>query len=353
MNIKNLSLGLITTAILVGCGGGGGGGSAPTAGTTGGGGSGTTATASAVVITESTAKPIGAHASQAAQSGASSQNALSLTGVQVEASEAGTAVPQVLWAVNAARSFAAGGVRGLASASGVVVNEPPVNCTYGGTIKLTGNVASEEDLTPGDVLTFTATGCNQSVNGVTSVMNGTMTLRFNSFSETATTFAANLTFTATSLSIKTGSTTVVMDGEQTLDMNETTASTTLAISGAKITSTISTPTSSQTTSWIGFRHAFVVSGTTVRGNVSGTVESNSTRLGASGGSYTVSTPADLVWSTTTGAITSGTLKIVGAANSQMQITYSASGATVAVDANGDGTYEKNLAATADELKSLL
>jgi hypothetical protein len=52
-------------------------------------------------------------------------------------------------------------------------------------------------------------------------------------------------------------------------------------------------------------------------------------------------------------VTGGVLKIVGAAKSQMLITYGATGGVITVDENGDGTYEKTVNVSLAELKSLL
>jgi hypothetical protein len=91
----------------------------------------------------------------------------------------------------------------------------------------------------------------------------------------------------------------------------------------------------------------------VTSTLSASVETDSTRVGASGGSYTVTTPTPIVWNSGTGAVTSGSIKVVGAANSQLLLTVgSGDVVTLQVDANGDNTYETTLTSTGTELAGL-
>jgi hypothetical protein len=344
MRLKTSSLGVVTCLVLAACGGGGGGGevaqapqvAAPTVATV----------PVAVAISEATAKNVGAHATEAAQGGASTQSALGLVGVQTE--ESGAGAPAVLWAIGAARSLAPAGD----AVAGVTVDQTRA-CPLGGTVRMQATISNEQTLSAGDVITLSATNCKLTVSGVTNTMGGSMTLRVNSATETATSLRANMTLTANALSVQSGSGTVVITGDQTLDLNEANGTSTLGLSGASASTSITTGTGTRTTTWKNFRHTFVSSPTVVTASVSGTVESDSTKLGATGGSYVVSTPTTLSWNPTTGAMLAGVMKIVGASNSQMQITFSASGAVITVDANGDGTYEKTVNATPTELKALL
>jgi hypothetical protein len=47
------------------------------------------------------------------------------------------------------------------------------------------------------------------------------------------------------------------------------------------------------------------------------------------------------------------IKVVGANKFALQVTFSSTGATVQIDANGDGTYESSSSVAAAQLKALL
>jgi len=103
-----------------------------------------------------------------------------------------------------------------------------------------------------------------------------------------------------------------------------------------------------------FAQAVVLNGSTVTSTFSASVETTSTALGANGGSYTISTPSPLVWDSVTLAASAGSIKVVGAAGSQLLVNLGAGNAVlIQVDANGDGTYEKNISSTRPELNILL
>lgn len=332
---------VLMTVLLAACGGGGGGAGQPAV----------PSSPVAVAITEASAKVVGASALEAVQGGASAQSAVGLVGVQTQVSASSATGPALLWTVRAARALAKSNVSSGA-ATGVAVNET-VSCSGGGTAQVQGSVADPNMLTAGDLLTLVASNCRETEAGVTSTMNGAITLRFNRVSETTSGFQANITVTATTFTVQSGSTAVTFIGQQTLDLNETTTSTTLAISGVSATTTISTNSGTRTTTWKNFSQRYTLSAGSATSEVSGTLESDSTKLGATGGSFAVTTPTALSWNVSTGVVSSGAMKVVGASNSQMLMTFSATGVVIDVDANGDGTYEKTLTSTVSELTSLL
>jgi hypothetical protein len=124
--------------------------------------------------------------------------------------------------------------------------------------------------------------------------------------------------------------------------------------GAAITSRITTAAGAFTTTTRNYTQRVSVNGATISGSLSANVETDSTRIGSAGGSYTITTPTAVVWNATTGAETPGAVKVVGAANSQYLATIGSNGAVaLQVDANGDGAFEANSSSSIAELKTLL
>lgn len=347
MRMKYLAPSILVSLLLTACGGGGGGG----------GGDAPTAPAPvAVAITDASAKVVGASALEAVQGGGTSTQgalgAVGALGVQVEDASSTYSAPTVLWVVRAARSLSAGTASSGSVVTGASFDETRA-CPQGGTIRVQVTVADPNVLSAGDALSLIASNCTVSESGVTNTLNGSLELRFNSVNETASSLQANITFTANALSVAGGGTTITLSGAQTLDLNETTTSTTLAVSGTAVTTQIATSSGTHVTTWRNFSQNYTLSGDTMTASVSGTLESSSTKLGANGGSFVVSTPTPLSWSASTGVPTSGVMKVVGASNSQMLMTFAVSGVTIDVDANGDGAYEKTLTTTVSEMEALL
>ena len=87
--------------------------------------------------------------------------------------------------------------------------------------------------------------------------------------------------------------------------------------------------------------------------MSATIETSSTRLGANGGSYTITTTTPVVWNSSTNVLSAGVVKVVGANNSQLVITVTGNNSvSIQIDANGDGTFEKTVSSTVSELEAL-
>jgi hypothetical protein len=169
-------------------------------------------------------------------------------------------------------------------------------------------------------------------------------------------FQVTLAITTSNLSVKTAAQTSTSNGDLQLAWNQTTASNgTITASGNALTSSLATASGTRSTTLRNYSQTETTNGTTVTGTLSASVESTSTLLGSAGGtySYTISTPTALQWTTTNANPTAGVIKVVGANSSQLQVTYSAGGVVLSIDANGDGTYEKTVSTTAAELKGLL
>jgi hypothetical protein len=225
-------------------------------------------------------------------------------------------------------------------------------CPLGGSMSISGNVASSSGLVTGDNITITASSCAVSSGGVTSTTNGRMTLAMASGSIVGIPFHAVVNVTATDLSVQTGGTTLVSSGDARLDWTASSAtSQTLIATGSSITSRETVAGALRTNTLRNYSQTLTISGLTLSSTMAATVETDGTAFG--GGSYTITTPTAVVWNASTGAVLSGVVKVVGAANSQLLATVgSGSTVTIQVDANGDGTFEKTLTSTQSELKSL-
>lgn len=340
---KHLACTAIAAALLSACGGGGSDG-----------GSGAAAAPAAVQITQANAKPVGAHAADSVQNTGAAQGSTGLvTGVQVQGG-GGSGDASTLLLAEAARSLAARG-NGLAMASGVAVNES-ATCTGGGSIGLSGSVANSVQMGAGDNLTVTASQCREVVNGQSTTISGSMTMTVASGAMTTngTPFHVVLTIVARQLSVTTGGVTTSSDGDLTLDWTFTSQTVqTLLASGTALANSTITGGVSRSTTWRNYRQSISLSGNEVTSSLSAGVESDSAKLGTGGGSYAVSTPTHLRWSTLTGLPASGVILVTGAGNSRLKVTFSLAGAALEVDADGDGSYESVVDSTAAELRALL
>ncbi|MBK0391144.1 hypothetical protein [Ramlibacter algicola] len=335
---------------LAGCGGGGGGGDGGA--TAGGGGTvSAPAPAPAVVITQANAPTVGAHGLDAAQDDSSTNTAGILTGVQVQG---GADVGPLALAAIARRM--GGKVTALPLASGVQVDETQP-CQNGGSVRIVGTVASNSALGAGDDLTITATNCAEPVNGVMTTLNGQMRFEITAGSMPGSgvpPFHVVLRVTTTALSVQTSTDLATSDGDMTIDLTMTSSTAqTLVVSGTSLSSSATINGVQRRRTLANYSQRVVLNGSTVTGAVSGTVTTDSTRLGPAGGTFTLSTPQDLRWSTTSDAPVAGQLKVTGAGNSAVRLTFGASSVTVETDANGDGTYEGSTTATVAQLQGLL
>jgi hypothetical protein len=342
MNFRTCSLAAVAGLFVAACGGGGGGGSPVLQGST---------TPQAVVITQSNAKPVGANALGAAQDMSASDSASLVTGVEVQAPVATSG--GALLASRVARAFASSAQRS-SLATGVAVSGSQA-CPLGGSVSLSGNVAGNSGLVAGDNLTIAASNCSMTLDGVTGTLNGQLTVAIVSGSILdLPPFHGVMRITATNLSVQTGAITESINGDMELDINASSATIeSLTVSGQSLTSRTTRAGGASSSTLKNYSQSIVVSGTSVTSTLSASVETDSTRVGASGGSYTVTTPTPIVWNSGTGAVTSGSIKVVGAANSQLLLTVgSGDVVTLQVDANGDNTYETTLTSTGTELAGL-
>ena len=339
---------VVCALFITACGGGGGGGASTPAPVV--------ATAQAVVITETNAKPVAANALDSAQSTSSTTGTNLLTGVQVESGS--QAAPSAINAMAQTALFAAtSAVSGGGALPAGVTTTQTENCPLGGSLSVTASLAnSNSGLFAGDSISITATGCKLTVDGVTTTMSGALAMSIVSGSVTslAGPFHVVMAMTATNLSVVTAASSVVVSGDARIDWTLGSTSETMVVTGSAMTSSVTQSGVTRTSSLKNFSQSLSITGQVATGSMSATVETSSTKIGANGGIYTLSTPTALVWNTTTKVLSAGAVKVVGASGSALLITVGAnSTVTIQVDANGDGTYEKTLTSTSSELNGLL
>jgi len=340
--VRVIALTLISSLVLVACGGGGGG-TSPTA-----------AAPAAVAITESSAKPVTASALGAAQGTSATDGAGLLVGVEVQGGSG--ASPATLKAMAETARFASSSLagRGGSLVTGVTSSES-VDCPVSGKLTISGSVSGAEGAVAGDTVTFTANNCVMDVDGETGTMNGSLSFTVISGSVTST-LPMNVVFSmvATNFSIAGGGTSVTVNGDVRMDLTITSTSETIVTSGSSFSIAVTESGTTYTDSLKNYSQTFVYNGSTVTGSLSATVESSSTVLGSGGGSYTITTTTPLVWNESTGTLSSGVIKVVGANGSQLVMTVTSSTTvTIQVDANGDGTFESTVTSTQTELRNLL
>lgn len=333
------ALALVSTFVLASCGGGGGGG-------------GSTGTGSApsgpqpVAITETNAKPVAASALDAAQDTSATEGA-GVLGVQVDA---GGSPPVNFRLIAESVRFAANTFSAAALPVGTTVSQTS-NCSLGGTVAISGQVAGTNGMTAGDSLSITFNNCTETAG---TTMNGQLTVTLQSGSLTALPFHVVIATTATNLTVTSNGTTAVSNGSFTLDWTASSETIqTITVSGSTMSSRETVSGTTHTTTLRNFSQTVSINGTSVGASLSATVETDSSRLGGTAVTYTVSTPTPVVWNESTGTVTAGVVKVVGANNSQLLVTVNAdTSVTLQVDANGDGVFEKTITSTTAELASL-
>jgi hypothetical protein len=337
---------ILGVSLLAGCGGGGGGSGSGSSGGSGGSGSPT-----AVVITESSATAVGSHALENVQTTSAAEGGGGLlTGVQVQTAGGGS--PTYAASVRALTKL----VKPQPSvATGVAFSET-VPCDISGKVDYSGNISGQDGLVAGDTITMAASNCQMNVEGTAATMNGSfsITVVSGSIGDTLP-FHVVLATTATDFSVSAGGETVVSNGDMTLDWTATTATAeTLVATGSRFSNRLSSSGTTFTSTWTNYTQSLAYDGSTITGSLSGTIETTSAKLGSSGATYQISTPTALVWDSATGAVTAGSIRVVGASNAQLLITVTATDTfRLQVDANGDGSNEATLTVTAAQLQAAL
>jgi hypothetical protein len=338
------ALALASAIVVASCGGGGG--------DSGTGTGGLSSATPQIAITESNARAVSANALDATQNTAATRGATGLpVGVQVNGGGAPGTLAVITQVVQLARTSAI--ARGLPTA--IAIDETGA-CPLGGTISVSGRVASNAALGPGDAVSITTNNCIVSAGGSALQLNGQLSISVVSGSISGTLpFHVVIATTATNLSVSANGVTAVANGDARLDWTASTATVqTIASSGTTMSSRETINGSTHTTVLRNYSQQLTINGSIATGTLAATVETDSSRLGNGTTSYSISTPTPVVWNLATRIASAGVVRVVGANNSQLLLTVNPdTTATIQIDANGDGAFERTITTTAAELASLV
>jgi hypothetical protein len=335
---------LVVPMLLAACGGGGGGGGG---GSSGGGSSGGGSTVAGVVITTANSQAVAAEAVEiSTNTDAAAAGSMFVTGVQV----AGSAGPNPMTLAGAARLLAEKAQGTATLATGVATTEA---CSAGGTITLDVNTSGSGVMTAGDSIQITANKCAESDGTSTIVMDGSMAINIisGSFDPASALYPKSVTMrmVTTNFSVTGGGESELFNGDLTMALTQQSASSgSVTLTANSLASTIGTHSVTV------FNYSMSVSenasGSTM--NLSATVQTNNSRLGASPVSYSISMPTPITVSST-GAITAGAIKVTGANSSLLLTVTSSDSFSLQVDTNGDGSYDSTSPVTRSQLQALI
>lgn len=231
----------------------------------------------------------------------------------------------------------------------------PVQCAYGGELSVSGNYYGGSYVTAGDSVTLDASNCTEDWGGgVISTVNGVVTASVLSGSFDSAyvvyPFRIVLGITARNFSIGSGAHSMTFDGDVLMDISESSATRgTIVLSGAAVRSTYGSDGDLHASTLRNYRNEIRMDGALVTNGISASVETSNKWLGSV--AYELTTPVQLVESS--GAFTSGTLKLAGR-NSALLVTGTGADAfSLRLDADGDGGYEGNASTTKSELEGYI
>ncbi|HET8746854.1 MAG TPA: hypothetical protein VFM98_14700 [Ramlibacter sp.] len=329
-------------SLLAACGGGGGGGSDEPA-----------PVATQLTITSNNQQAVSAEAVQVAE-GSSMVADLGgsvVTGVQVSAA---SVLPGPVLLGGVALKLLSMAPAAPAMATGVTetVSE---TCSGGGsaTVKMTSS--SPSAVVPGDAVSITANNCVETINGSTVRLNGSLSLEIaaGSFDPDSVVYPKDLTLHMTAGNFTMD--TVTLSGSMDLRLVQTSA-----MFGSV---TLTAPSMSWKDAALNDTHRVTlknythhVEHTTVdtsRIQVTGTVETDSVRIGAGLVSFDLNTPEPIVVNTLFGGmVIGGSLQVTGK-NSGLLLTVVGNDTfELKLDANGDGTPEATSTVTRAQLRTL-
>ncbi|TFY99905.1 hypothetical protein [Ramlibacter rhizophilus] len=326
--------------LLAACGGGGGSGGAGSGGIGG-------SSAAPLKITEANAKPVAASALENVASEGTGSTADLVSGLK--GLGIGGAASPTLQVVRSASTLAGLAAKraGLSTTKAAV--DESVACPQGGTLRVSGNVADGETLVAGDQVNLIATGCRMLVDGELQTLDGglSLTVRSGSFASSYPA-QAELALVATSLRTSTPQYVVEADGDLLATWSASAATReSFVFSGTRFTSSLTMSGQTRSITWRDWRQSVAVDGAQTTLALAAAIEATDGRLGSAPVSYTLTTPVALVQ---VGSGLSGELKVTGGGSALLLRLVAPDSATLLVDANGDGAYERTLAGTQTELR---
>lgn len=312
-------------------GAGAGDGATVSGGTTGGAGG--SDTVQLLTLTDANAKASAYNAlvsisNPAPEGGA---NAV-LTGTKSQAEGTGTLAPPSHLVLSLARLTTSGWRGGHTK---VAVNET-VGCDGGGTVRAEGEMAAPPDLSAGDRVTLIATNCKASTSSE-EIVNGRVAVTVQALG----TEVNDLSFEYDAFSLKGAEFNVTLSGDSRL---RTSGASSTQLTGTRLA--LSTTVGTQTTllRWLDYRLVTEPVNGVVGRSLSARVETLDSRLGTEWVGYTLSTP-----SPATRELRGGAVRLQGQGSAMLVQFGNDGNATLQLDADGNGSYERSTTYTLQQL----
>ena len=316
-----------TLALLAACGGGGGG--------SGDAGAGADGTVPLLALTDANSKAAAYNAlinisNPGPQGGATA--VVTGTNPTSKSASASTLEPPSHVALSLVR-LAVSGWRG--GSTKVAVNEA-VDCEGGGSVRAEGEMAAPPNLSTGDRVTLIATNCKPSPNSQETV-SGRVAVTVQALG----TDVNDVSLEYEAFSLRGAEFSVTLSGDSRL---RTSGASTTQLTGTRLA--LSTTLGTQTTllRWLDYRLAAEPVNGVVGGSLSARVETLDSRLGTEWVGYTLSTP-----SPATRELRSGAVRLQGQGSAMLVQFEDDGNATLQLDADGNGSYERSTTYTRQQL----
>jgi hypothetical protein len=228
------------------------------------------------------------------------------------------------------------------------------NCTNGGTVVVSGTLAglSVGQVFAGDQLRAIYSNCAALASlGSSVVFNGAVNASITGASTTKVAFNSTLS----NFSVATGSKSWQFSGDQVSDWDTGTPSSLVyKTTGTSLTVKTTAASVARTNVWKSYVQTMFAAPNDTSYTFFAALQTDNSNVVAGNGLLTLSTISPVTRNNLTGALTSGSVKIVGAGGSNLLITVTGSNVvSLQLDANGDGIYETSVTVTSAELLTLL